>query len=132
MSRDRRDRLRAYGLGLDAETRAAWAMRLRLWRILDRRWRAPVGEIDLVAVRGRTLAFVEVKARATVEAAIDAVTPRARARILAAADLWVARHPAFVDHDRRFDVVAVVPGRWPVSIADAFRADDRDLPSRRW
>ena len=131
MSRDRRDRLRAYGLGLDAETRAAWAMRLRLWRILDRRWRSHVGEIDLVAVRGRTLAFVEVKARATVETAIEAVTPRARARILAAADLWVTRHPAFADHDRRFDVVAVVPGRWPVSIADAFRADDCDLP-RRW
>jgi putative endonuclease len=125
------DRRRAEHLGLTAETRAAWTLRLGLHRILARRFRCHAGEIDLVARRGRTLIFVEVKARDTLEAAIAAVTPRARARILAAADVFVARHPSYADHDRRFDIVAVLPGRWPKHIADAFRGDDLDQPRRR-
>lgn len=125
------ERRRAEALGLSAETRAAWLLRLRLHTVLARRFRCHAGEIDLVARRGRTLVFVEVKARDTLDAAIQAVTPRARARILAAADAFVARNPAYADHDRRFDVVAILPGRWPKHIADAFRADDPDLPRRR-
>ena len=133
MTRERgtEERRRAEHLGLSAETRAAWALRLSLHRIIAHRFRCSAGEIDLVACRGRTLVFVEVKARATLEAAVEAVTPRARARILAAADAFVARHPAYADFDRRFDVVAVLPGRWPRRLADAFRADDLDLPQRR-
>ncbi len=129
--RDREDRRRAYGLGLDAETRAAWVLRLKFHRILARRFRCRAGEIDLIARRGRTLVFVEVKARATEEAAIEAVTARARARILAAADLWVAGHPHYAAFDRRFDVIAVLPNRWPRHRADAFRGDDLDLPRGR-
>ena len=125
------ERRRAEHLGLSAESRAAWALRLSLHRILARRFRCSSGEIDLVARRGRTLVFVEVKARDTLTAAIEAVTPRARARILAAADAFVARHPAYVDFDRRFDIVAVLPGRWPKRLPAAFRADDLDLPRRR-
>ncbi len=125
------ERRRAEDLGLAAEARAAWVLRLSLHRILARRFRCSAGEIDLVARRGRTLVFVEVKARATLAAAVEAVTPHARARILAAADVFVARHPAYADHDRRFDIVAVLPGRWPKRLADAFRADDLDLSRRR-
>lgn len=129
--RGRDERRLAYGLGLDAETRAAWMLRLKFWRILDRRWKCSSGEIDLVAHRGRTLVFVEVKARNDVATAIDAVTPRARTRIAAAADHWVARHPFYAEHDRRFDLVAVVPRRWPKHFVDWFRPDDVDLPRRR-
>jgi len=125
------ERRRAESLGLVAESLAAWALRLKFHRILARRFRCSAGEIDLVARRGATLVFVEVKARATLAAAIEAVTPAARARILAAADAYVARHPAHADCDRRFDIVAVLPGRWPKHLADAFRADDGDLPRRR-
>lgn len=125
------ERRRAESLGLAAEARAAWLLRLTLHRILARRFRCPAGEIDLIATRGRTLVFVEVKARADLAAAIDAVTPHARARILAAADVFVARNPAYADHDRRFDVVAVLPRRWPRHLVDAFRGDDLDLPRRR-
>ena len=132
MSRERgtEERRRAESLGLSAETRAAWVLRLGFHRILAHRFRCSAGEIDLVARRGRTLVFVEVKARDTLVAAIEAVTPRARARILAAADAFVARRPDLVDLDRRFDIVAVLPGRWPKHLADAFRADDCDLPHR--
>ena len=129
--RDSDERRRAESLGLSAESRAAWMLRLKLHTVLARRYRCAAGEIDLVVRRGRTLVFVEVKARDTLAAAIDAVTPRARARILAAADVFVARHPALADLDRRFDLVAVLPGRWPRHLRDAFRADDLDLP-RRW
>lgn len=129
--RGREERRRAESLGLAAETRAALALRLTFHRILARRYRVAVGEIDLIARRGRTLVFVEVKARDTLAAAIEAVTPRARARILAAADAFVARNPDLADCDRRFDIVAVLPGRWPKHLRDAFRADDPDLPRRR-
>ena len=132
MSRERGtdERRRAETLGLSAETRAAWMLRLGFHRILARRFRCSSGEIDLVARRGRTLVFVEVKARDTLAAAIEAVTPRARARILAAADAFVAHRPELADLDRRFDIVAVLPRRWPKHLADAFRADDIDLPRR--
>lgn len=129
--RDPDARRLAYGLGLDAETRAAWLLRLKFHAILARRFRTPVGEIDLVARRGHTLVFVEVKARATADAALEAVTPAARRRILAAADRFVAAHPAYADYDRRFDLVLVVPGRWPHHRRDAFRVDDEDLPRGR-
>lgn len=125
------ERRRAESLGLAAETRAAWMLRLSLHSILARRFRCGAGEIDLIAARGRTLVFVEVKARATLAAAVEAVTPHARARILAAADAFVARNPAYADHDRRFDIVAVLPRRWPRHLRDAFRADDLDLAGRR-
>jgi putative endonuclease len=125
------ERRRAEALGLSAETVAVWFLRLKGHAILDRRFRSHRGEIDIVARRGRTLIFVEVKARATAEAALDAVTPRSRARILAAADLWVARRPRYADFDRRFDVVLVMPRRLPRHLRDAFRGDDPDLPTHR-
>ncbi|MEJ1159690.1 YraN family protein [Prosthecomicrobium sp. N25] len=114
-------RRQAYRRGLSAETLAAWALRLKGYAVIDRRYRSGAGEIDLVARRGRLLAFVEVKARQTREAALEAVSDTAARRIAAAAELWVARHPAFADFDQRFDIVLVVPRRWPHHMKDAFR-----------
>ena len=59
--------------GRGAETLACWYLRLHGWRILARRARVPGGEVDIVARRGRTLAFVEVKARASEDAAAFAL-----------------------------------------------------------
>ncbi len=115
-------RRRAYRLGLDAETLVAWMLRLRGFRILAVRYRTPVGEVDLVARRGRLLLFVEVKARRSLEAGADAVPPGARRRILAAADQFVARHPRLAGHHRRFDIALVAPRRLPVFLTDAFDA----------
>lgn len=106
----------AYGLGHRGEWLAAWALRLKGFRIVARRYRTPVGEIDLIARRGDLVAIVEVKARPTIDEAMDAVTPYALRRIEASADLWLVRQP---DHDRlslRFDLVAVLPRRWPVHV----------------
>ena len=73
----------------------------------------PPEQVDLVARRGAILAFVEVKARATVEAGLAAVDAGTWRRIEAAADLYLARHPEFAGLTLRFDLVAVSPRRWP-------------------
>src|SRR3954467_1837101 len=83
----------AFRLGLSAESRAAALLIAKGFRILARRWRSPVGEIDIVARRGRLLVFVEVKARAAFDDAAWSVTDRQRARIAAAAEAWLARYP---------------------------------------
>lgn len=106
--------------GHAAERRAAWWLRLKGYRILAERFRASAGEIDLICRRGGTLVFVEVKARDTLQDALEAVSPHQRARIAAAAEAYLMRHPAFADCRLRFDVIAVLPGHLPRHIADAW------------
>ena len=106
--------------GHRAETLAAMLLRLRGYRILARRARTPLGEIDLIAVRGRRLVFVEVKRRATGEAAEAAITPAQRARIRRAASLWIARNERYQSHEIAFDLMLIVPRRWPRHLRDAF------------
>jgi putative endonuclease len=88
-------------------------LRLRGYRILARRHKTPLGEIDLIAVRGRRVAFVEVKRRATREAAEAAITAGQRARVRSAAGLWLARNARYQSHDVGFDVVFLVARQWP-------------------
>jgi putative endonuclease len=118
--RDLAARRRAFRLGLGAEAKAAWLLRLKGYRILARRLKTRLGEADLVAGRGGVVAFVEVKARDTLDAATEAVAPRQRRRIAAAAEAWLARNPRYATASLRFDVVAVAPRRWPRHIENAF------------
>lgn len=104
-----------------AETAAAWSLRLKGYRITAARHRTGLGEIDLVARRGSVVAFVEVKARPTVAAALAAVTPMQRRRIENAARTFIARLPADANRTIRFDVIVVRPWRWPGHLADAWR-----------
>ena len=92
------------------------------YRIAARRWKTPVGEIDIVARRRRELVFVEVKARENLDDAAEAVTERAKRRIIAAAEVWLARHPDDAQCGIRFDVILVAPGKLPRHIANAFDA----------
>ncbi len=92
------------------------------FRIAARRWKTPVGEIDIVARRRRELVFVEVKARDRLDAAAEAVTERTRRRIVAAAEFWLSGHPNDVNCFIRFDVVLVAPGKIPRHIVNAFDA----------
>lgn len=115
-----RDRRRAYAWGLRAEALAALSLQLKGYRVLSRRWRTRGGEVDLVVKRGRTIAFVEVKARSSFDSAAFALTPRGEARIARAAETWIAaRRPQGLD--MRFDLVLVTPRRWPRHVPDAFR-----------
>ena len=86
----RPERQAAFRLGLSAETRAAALLLAKGFRIVARRWRSPVGEVDLVVRRGRLLVFVEVKARGKLDDAAFSVTERQRRRIIAAAEAWLA------------------------------------------
>lgn len=98
--------------GRRAETVAAWWLRLKGWTILARRVRTPVGEVDLIARRGRTVAFVEVKARANEEQAALALDDYRLRRVAAAAEALAHRYARAGD-DLRVDAVFVVPGRLP-------------------
>lgn len=104
-----------------AESLAACSLRLRGYRIVARRFRTPVGEIDLVAQRGRLLAFVEVKARTDLEQALVALSPRQRQRTARAAELFLLRRPDLAGHTLRFDLIAVRPWRLPRHLTDAWR-----------
>jgi putative endonuclease len=106
-----------------AEALAAWSLRLHGYRVVARRYRTPLGEIDLIARRGRLLIFVEVKARAELEQAVAALGPRQRRRTARAAELFLLRHPAHAECTLRFDLVTVRPWRLPRHIVDAWRLE---------
>jgi len=123
------ERIGRYRRGRVSEWLAAAALLARGHRILARRFRTPYGEIDIIAVRGRRLAFVEVKRRATRLEAEAAITPRQAGRIARAAEFWVSRNPAYREHEQGLDVVFVTPGRLPVHVPDALqgmRGDPRN------
>ena len=110
--------------GRRSEAVAAFYLRMKGYRIVGRRFRTPAGEIDLIARRGRTLIFVEVKARTTRTAGLEAITPAGRARIARAAAAWLARYPQG-GLSLRFDAVVLVPGRWPLHLRGAFDGEGR-------
>jgi putative endonuclease len=116
----RQARVRTYRSGRSAETLAALLLRLKGHRIVARRYEAPVGEIDLVALKGKRLAFVEVKRRTTADDAALTVMAKQRRRILRAAQYWLASYPGFAGHDIAFDVVLAAPWSVPRVIANAF------------
>lgn len=127
MTRDdarRQERQRRFKLGLRGETLAALYLRAKGYRVLSRRYKTPVGEIDIVAARGRRLAFVEVKRRASLEDAANAVTPQAQRRMIRAAQCWLGRWPKYASHDPCFDVVLLAPRRWPKHMTNAFGVPD--------
>ena len=98
--------------GRGAETLACWFLRLKGWQVLARRARVSGGEVDIVARRGRTLAFVEVKARATEDAAAMALDEWRLRRVAVAAERLAPRYMRAGD-DVRIDAMFIVPGRWP-------------------
>lgn len=116
-------RLAAFQLGLSAEERAACLLAEQGYRELARRWKSPRGEVDLVMQRGRTLVFVEVKARARLDDAAFAVLPRQQRRVARAAEAWLAVHPEHAGYDIRFDAVLIAPEAAPLHLEAAFEAE---------
>lgn len=119
--RKARDRRRAYRFGLSAESAAAWWLRVKGYRILAQRFSVPVGEIDLIARRGATVCFVEVKARRRPGQGLAAITPRQARRIARAAEAFLQMRPDLGGCDIRFDAVVVTGLRPPVHLPDAWR-----------
>jgi putative endonuclease len=116
-------RRRAFRRGLLAELLCVWHLRLRGYRVLERRFRVPAGEIDIIARRGRILAAIEVKARESLAVASDSLSPHQRRRIARALEHFLARRPDLAGLALRFDVMLVTPRRLPRHVRDAWRAD---------
>jgi putative endonuclease len=118
---------RAHEFGRTAETLAAQSLERHGWTIIERNFRCGHKEIDLIARRGDTIAFVEVKARATRTFGhpLDAITAHKRREITTVARAWIARHGS-ADLSYRFDAVWIigtpggrieldhVPGAWRI------------------
>jgi putative endonuclease len=115
MSREKAERS-----GRLAETLCAIWLMLHGWRILARRSRSPVGEVDLVAARGRVIAFIEVKARKDTAGAAAAILPRQQQRIARGAEAFLQRHRFAAQMEPRFDVMLVAPWRLPRHIPNAW------------
>lgn len=113
-------RQKAWRRGHVAEYLAAAFLMFKGYRILAIRHRTKLGEIDIVARKGDLAVFVEVKSRRGAQEAIDAVSFSSQRRIRAASDLWLARQPDFSRLSQRYDIVAMLPGRWPQHFPDAF------------
>jgi len=114
----RSERRQRYRRGHRGELAAALLLMSKGYRILGRRVATSAGEIDIVAVRGGRIAFVEVKQRKTREAAEASITGAQRRRVHRAADLWLARNAGYRGKEIGFDIVFVLPWRWPVYLAN--------------
>lgn len=112
MSRTRQEAEKA---GRRAERWVAIWLTLKGYRILAHRFKVRAGEIDLVARRGRTLVFIEVKQRAKAAHAIDPVTARSEERIIRAGEAWLVANPDYVSdgYALRYDVITVI-GSWQI------------------
>src|SRR5882757_5869010 len=115
-------RVAAFRTGLSAESRAAVYLMAKGYRILAKRFRTPHGEIDIVARRRSMIVFIEVKARASLDEAAYAVTPRQQQRIIDAAQGWLMAHPEHADFELRFDAMLIAPRRLPRHLLAAFDA----------
>lgn len=122
LSRPGNNRQKANLYGQRSEALAALLLQAKLYRIRERRYKTPGGEIDLIAERGNTIVFVEVKSRLSAASAGEALEAVNQARIVRAAEHWLSRHPREAEKSCRFDVIFLAPGRWPRHLINAFDA----------
>lgn len=116
------DRQRAERTGRRGEHIAALYLILKGYRIIARRYRTPVGEIDLIAARGPVTAFIEVKTRRSDADFGLALQQVNRQRLSRAAEAWLSRHPEAANRTLRFDVIFLAPFRLPRHVMNAFDA----------
>ena len=113
-------RKRAYRKGIRAEWIAAFYLLVKGYRLVERRHRNPAGEIDLIVRRGDLVGFVEVKARRDEQAALDSIGYEAQRRIERAGEFWLTGNGLAQTVSWRFDVIAVLPWRWPQHFEDVW------------
>jgi putative endonuclease len=120
--RSRVAQVERYRLGHSSEMMAIALLIAKGYLILERRYRSPVGEVDIIARRGRRLAFIEVKHRPTLEESAESITPRQQERVMRAAEWWLKGHArvAALTEGPSFDVVLLAPGKLPRHMRDAF------------
>lgn len=99
----------SYRFGLWAENLAALYMMIKGYRILARRYKTQYGEIDLIGRRGKTILFIEVKARGCMNDALESLGKRSQKRIMKAAEYFLSTNTEYADHTIRFDFIAMAP-----------------------
>jgi putative endonuclease len=122
MARDYSSRLTAERKGRKGETLAVWWLRLKGYRIIARRFKTKQGEVDIIARKRDVVAMVEVKARATLLEAMDAVDNSTMRRIEAAGDIWLSKQRDFARLNIRYDLIAILPRKFPVHVESLFDA----------
>ena len=113
-------RIARYRSGLRAERLAEFYLIAKAYLPITRRYKTPYGEIDLIVRRGKTLVFVEVKARKTFEEGAESIHARTQMRIRNAARAFLSTHPEYLEHQMRFDAIIIAWYRWPRHITHAF------------
>lgn len=106
--------------GLYAEGLAKTYLRLKGYRVLETRYKTPLGEVDLIVCRGKKLSFVEVKLRKTAEAAAESIHARNQSRVRRAAELYLQKHPEYAGWEIGFDALVLAPGAWPRHLKNAW------------
>ncbi|MDX9689701.1 MAG: YraN family protein [Proteobacteria bacterium] len=114
----------SYKRGLWAETLSALLLHCKGYRLIERRYKTPLGEIDLIARKGDVIAIIEVKARPDIPRAHDAISPHQQTRLRRAAQYFLTHYPQGQHFTLRFDAIFVLPKRWPRHIINAFSNDD--------
>ena len=114
------DHLQNYKKGKYAEWLCAIVLFFKGYRILKWRYKTPVGEVDLVAQRGKSLVFIEVKARPNHGAGVEAVTQKAKKRITRAGEHFLMKHPRYINFSIRFDVMVVSGISVPYHVINAW------------
>ncbi|MBL0848783.1 MAG: YraN family protein [Candidatus Liberibacter ctenarytainae] len=114
------DRRKAIRYGIFAEIFSAVFLLIKGWKIVEIRHRNRYGEIDIIAMRYDMVIFVEVKARKTIQDAINSVSDRSQKRIHAASEFWLSRQINGRRFSYRYDIIAVVPWRIPKHFPNSF------------
>lgn len=125
--RGRADRKKSEKQGRRAETVAMWWLRAKGYRILGSRVRTPRGEIDIIAKKGSVIAFIEVKNRANIDAALAAVRPQQMRRIISAANYWLATANSCENLTCRFDIMLIKPYVYIKHVMSAFDESARPI-----
>ncbi|MCP4923579.1 MAG: YraN family protein [bacterium] len=105
--------------GILSEILALWFLRFKGYRLLKRRWRTPVGEIDLLMKKGNILAIIEVKYRQTYTQAVESIHPHQQRRLSNAGQLAWQRY-GNSKTTVRFDAFIVHKGKWPQHLVDCW------------
>lgn len=112
----------SYKSGLLAESIAILMLYCKFYRIIERRYKTRVGEIDIIAMRGKALVFIEVKKRASRNELFESITTKQKQRIVSGAELYLKRNPEFHSYAKRFDAILILPKSFPIHIKNAWES----------
>jgi putative endonuclease len=110
----------SYKSGMLAEVMAIVLLTLKCYRVLERRYKTQAGEIDIIAIRGRTLTFIEVKKRMNYHQAAESITQKQQRRIHNAAEIFLGRNQLYSSCQMRFDAILISNGLFPIHIKNAW------------